>query len=141
VLEWGGSKLSRAIERELMSSSVESERILLGLSFEHDPLALPADERVERGLEAARRELQVLARELVASLEYYQGQPGSLPISEIQLAGGTSRLRGFASELERLTRVRVRVADPLTRVEVDENVEARDDLASLTIAIGLGVED
>jgi type IV pilus assembly protein PilM len=141
VLEWGGSKLSRAIERELMSSSVESEKILLGLSFEHDPLALPADERLERGLEAARRELQVLARELVASLEFYQGQPGSLPISEIQLAGGTSRLRGFASELERLTRVRVRVADPLTRVEVDESVEARDDLASLTIAIGLGVED
>ena len=67
-----------------------------------------------------RRELQVLARELVASLEFYQGQPGSLPISEILLAGGTSRIPGLAAELERLTRVRVRLADPLVRVEVDD---------------------
>jgi Tfp pilus assembly PilM family ATPase len=89
----------------------------------------------------ALRELPTLARELVASLQFYQGQPGSLPFAEILLAGGTSRVPGLATELERLTRVRVRSADPLVRVSVEDGVADRDDLASLAIAIGLGVDD
>jgi type IV pilus assembly protein PilM len=91
--------------------------------------------------ESALRELQVLARELVSSLQFYQGQPGSLPFGEILISGGTSRLPGFVSELERLTRARVRHADPLVRVQVENGVAERDDLASLAVAIGLGVED
>jgi len=141
VLEWGGSKLARALERELACTATEADRILVGLNLEPDGVVLAGDERLERAVEAARRELQVLARELVASLEFYQGQPGSLPISEILLAGGSTRIRGLAGELGRLTRVRVRVADPLTRVELDEGFEPRDDIASLAVAIGLGVDD
>ena len=57
---------------------------------------------------SAIRELQVLARELVSSLQFYQGQPGALPFAEVLVAGGTSRLPGFVGELERITRVRVR---------------------------------
>ena len=91
--------------------------------------------------EAAVRELHVLARELVSSLQFYQGQPGALPFVEVLVSGGTSRLTGFVGELERLTRVRVRAADPLARVEVASGIGDRDDLASLAIAIGLGVED
>ena len=87
-----------------------------------------------------RRELQTLARELVTSLQFYQTQPGSLAISEILLAGGTSRLNGLPEELERLTRVRVRRADPLARVQVADSVGSRDDLPSLAVAIGLGIE-
>ena len=71
---------------------------------------LQADPRCEPAREAVTESYRSLARELVASLEYYQGQPGSLPISEILLAGGTSRIPGLAAELERLTRVRVRLA-------------------------------
>ena len=63
--------------------------------------------------EAIGRELEKLARELVASLQFYQSQPGSLAISEILVSGGTSRLPGLPEELERLTRVGVRRADPL----------------------------
>ena len=70
-----------------------------------------------------------------------EAREGSLAISEILLAGGTSRIPGLAAELERLTRVRVRLADPLARVETDSSIEDRDDLASLAVAIGLGVED
>ena len=65
----------------------------------------------------------------------------SLPISEILLAGGTSRVPGLAGELGKLTRVPVRLANPLARVEVDEAFAERDDLPSLAVAIGLGVED
>jgi Tfp pilus assembly PilM family ATPase len=88
-----------------------------------------------------RRELQSLARDLVNSLQFYQTQPGSLAISEILLAGGTSRLNGLPEELERMTQVRVRRADPLARVQVADSVGSRDDLPSLAVAIGLGIED
>ena len=47
---------------------------------------------------------------------------------------------GLVEELERLTRARVRVADPIAGVKVERGVEQRDDLASLAVAIGLGVE-
>jgi type IV pilus assembly protein PilM len=140
VLEWGGARLAAAIARELPASHPDGDE-LENLSFEASASVPGDDPRLDGVREAAQRELQTVARELVASLEYYQGQPGSLPISEILLAGGTSRVSGLAEELERLTRVRVRLADPLVRVEVDESVEERDDLASLAIAIGLGVED
>ena len=65
---------------------------------------------------------------------------GSLAIAEILLAGGTSRLPGLPEELERLTRVPVRRADPLARVQVADSVGQRDDLPSLAVAIGLGIE-
>jgi type IV pilus assembly protein PilM len=138
VLGWGGGKLAAAIEREHGLRPADAREVLLGLSLE---AAEPDASTDTASREAARRELQGLARELVASLEYYQGQPESLPISEILLAGGTTRIPGFAAELERLTRVRVRQADPLARVHVDKAVEERDDLASLAVAIGLGVDD
>ena len=75
--------------------------------------------------EAVRRELQTLARELVASLQFYQGQPGSLAIGEVLISGGTSRMPGLPEELERLTRVRVRRADPLARAKVADSVQPR----------------
>jgi type IV pilus assembly protein PilM len=97
--------------------------------------------RLALAREAAIRELQVLARDLVSSLQFYQGQPGALPFSEVLVSGGTTRVSGFAAELEKLTRVRIRQADPLARVQVDNGIGERDDLASLAVAIGLGVED
>ncbi len=98
------------------------------------------DERTVAARHAVRRELQGLARELVASLHFYQSQPESLAIGEILVAGGATRMPGFIDELARATRVTVRPADPLARVAVAASVDAREDLASLAVAIGLGVE-
>jgi type IV pilus assembly protein PilM len=142
VLEWGGSTLTSAIERQLNISATEASELKLslaleaGASFEHDGY-----DRAAQAREAVRRELQTLARELVASLQFYQGQPGSLAIGEILLSGGTSRMPGLPEELERLTRVRVRRADPLARAKVADSVVPGEDLPSLAVAIGLGVED
>ena len=139
VLDWGGSKLEAAIARDLGLTGAEAAELKLELdlgtdvSEEDDPLHAGA-----RG--AVVRELQTLARELIASLQFYQGQPGSLAISEVLLTGGTTKLPGLAEELERLTRVPVRVADPLAGVQVSNGTADRDDLASLAVAIGLGVE-
>jgi type IV pilus assembly protein PilM len=139
VLDWGGAKLEGAISRELGLTPDEAWELLLSLDlrsdgpFEHDP-------RRARARAALTQELQTLARELIASLQFYQGEPGSLAISEVLVTGGTTNLPGLAQELERLTRVPVRVANPLAAVEVTNGLAEREDLASLAVAIGLGVE-
>jgi Tfp pilus assembly PilM family ATPase len=139
VLEWGGEKLEQAIGFDLRVTPEEALELKLHASMERvDVGTEDAQSRAVR--DALERELQKLARELVASLQFYQSQPGSLAISEILVAGGTSQIPGLPEELERLTRVRVRRADPLSHVTAPGEVYARDDLASLAIAIGLGVE-
>lgn len=138
VLEWGGGKLDAAIARELGLTLEEAAEIKLNVSLEPENDE-EADPRLQRASRAVSRELESLGRELVASLQFYQGEPGSLPISELLVTGGTSKLPGLAAELERLIRVRVRLADPLLLVKAGQDVGDRDDLASLAIAIGLGV--
>ena len=139
VLEWGGEKLESAIAFDLGVTPDEAHELLLDASLEGDPDRVE-DSRQAAVRESLRRELQKLARELVASLQFSQSQPGSLAISQILISGGASRLPGLPEELERLTRVSVRRADPLAHVQASDSVRSRDDLASLAIAIGLGVE-
>jgi type IV pilus assembly protein PilM len=139
VLEWGGGKLERAIAQDLAITPEEAVELKLGASLEPDP-ETNEDSRVAAAREAIKRELEKLARELVASLQFYQTQPGSLAISQILITGGTSRIPGLPQELERLTRVGVRRADPLEHVSATNELKSRDDLPSLSIAIGLGVE-
>ncbi|MGN6797265.1 MAG: type IV pilus assembly protein PilM [Gaiellaceae bacterium] len=134
VLEWGGARLDAALARELGVTTEEAGEIKLGLSLVDDD---PANARSRN---VVKHELTTLARELVASLQFYQAQPDSLALSEILVTGGTTRMPGFTEELERLVRARVRPADPLGAVQADANLSARNDLASLTIAIGLGVD-
>jgi type IV pilus assembly protein PilM len=139
VLEWGGGKLETAIGRDLGLTSEEAAELKHQVSLESGA-GESADPQVVRARAAVQHEAQTLARELVASLQFYQTQPGSLPISEILVTGGTSQLPGLVEEIERLTRARVRAADPLAGVEAIKTVGDRDDLASLAVAIGLGVE-
>ena len=139
VLDWGGSKLEAAIAQELGLTPSEAAELKLELDLGGDAPD-EDDPRAARARAAVERELQTLARELVASLHFYQGQPGSLAISEVFVTGGTTNLPGLAEELERLTRVPVRIADPLAGVQVSNGLAERDDLASLAAAIGLGVE-
>jgi type IV pilus assembly protein PilM len=139
VLDWGGAKLEAAIARELALTPEEAANLLFSLDLREDA-RVEIDQRRVRARAALTRELQTLARELIASLQYYQGEPGSLAISEVLITGGTTNLPGLAEELERLTRVPVRIANPLARVEVSNGMAERTDLASMAVAIGLGVE-
>ena len=97
--------------------------------------------RYALALEAVRKQVQAFARELVSSLQFYQHQPGSLGIGEIVITGGTAALAGLAGELERLIGVRVRIGDPLARMKVPKKLAVEDEVGSLAIAIGLGIED
>ncbi len=142
VLEWGGSALNVAIARaiEAAPSEVEDTKRALSLMDEMVPEAISADQ-AKKAREAMRRAIQTFARELVSSLQYYQNQPGSLGIGEIVLTGGTAHLPGLAGELERLIGVHVRVGDPLARMKVSKKVGQPEQIGSLAVAIGLGIED
>lgn len=145
VLDWGGARIDTVLSRDLGLTSEEAAELKLSLTLDDeagdDDLPPAADSRVGPARESVKKELGTLARELVASLQFYQSQPESLPIAEILVTGGTTRLPGFAEELERLVRARVRVADPAGSVAPERPaLTERDDLSSLTVAIGLGVE-
>ena len=62
-------------------------------------------------------------------------------IGEIVLTGGTVHLRGLAEELQTLIGVNVRPGDPLARVKVGKKIKDAEQIGSLAIAIGLGIED
>jgi type IV pilus assembly protein PilM len=143
VLEWGGWALNVAIARALDLAPSEVESLKRSLSFFGGDVAPEGfdEEQLTTAREAARRQLQTFARELVSSLQFYQNQPGSLGIGEIALTGGTAHLPGLGAELERLIGVPVRVVDPLGRLKVSKKARDQEQVGSLAVAIGLGIED
>ncbi|MFL6069157.1 MAG: type IV pilus assembly protein PilM [Gaiellaceae bacterium] len=144
VLEWGGSSLNVALARALNMAPSETEVLkrALDLRVTAPPPGF-TDAQARTATDAVTRQIESFARELVSSLHFYQGQPGSLSIGEVVLTGGSAHMGGFAEELERLIGVPVRVGDPLRRVRVGKNAVAGDErqIGSYAIAIGLGIED
>jgi type IV pilus assembly protein PilM len=143
VLDWGGGKLTAAIETALGVDRDEAEKIKRSVSLltESGSMPEPEDTSVGKATEVVLRELKSLARELVSSLEFYQAQPEALAIAEITLTGGTSQLPGLDDELQRLIGVRVRVGDPFARVGASSEVFVNGAAGSLAVPIGLGIED
>ena len=142
VLEWGGAKIGAALARALKITPAEAEELKHGLSLEQGHEGVDGlEERNSEVVDAVRYELQSLVRELLSSLRFYQSQPGSLPIGEILLAGGTSCIPGFAEELARELGIPVRLADPFARVELAAGVERPEQQGALAVAVGLGIED
>ena len=138
----GRPNLSVAIARTLDMTPSEAEPIKRMLSLDDGPAPAGLTEQQYAAVkEAVVRQVQTFARELVSSLQFYQSQPGSLGIGEIVLTGGTAHLAGFAAELQRVVGVRVRVGDPLVRVKVAKRMREPEQLGSLSVAIGLGIED
>jgi type IV pilus assembly protein PilM len=145
VLSWGGQSLSVAIARALDLSPSEAHPIKHALSLVATTAEPPegiTHETLATASDAVSRELQSFARELVSSLRFYQNQPGSLGIGELILTGGTAHMPGIGEELNRLIGVPVRIGDPLNRVAIPKKFrEPEYALGSLTVAIGLGIED
>jgi len=141
VLDWGGTRVTAAIERALEVDAGEADRIKRTLDISSDAPQEPADERTIRAVEAARREVNGLARELASSLHFYQDQPDSLGFAEITITGGGAHLQGLAEQLEELVGISVRVADPFARVGSGHGISSGGQDGSLAVAIGLGIED
>ena len=141
VLEWGGSSLDVVLARTLDLTPSQAEPVKQTITLDGEtPNGELSPVQLEAGRAAIRDELQLLARELLSSLQYYQSRPGSLAIAEVLLAGGGSQLIGIASELQRLLGVPVRAADPFAQVKLGKKVKRLADPGSLAIAIGLGIE-
>jgi type IV pilus assembly protein PilM len=141
VLDWGGGIVTAAIARALDVVPEEAERIKHSIDISNNAPEDPADERTTRAVEAARREVHGLARELASSLHFYQDQPDSLGFAEIAITGGGAHLQGLAEQLEELIGISVRVADPFARVGSGHGISAGGQDGSLAVAIGLGIED
>jgi type IV pilus assembly protein PilM len=141
VLDWGGARVTAAIEQALEVDTQEAERTKLSLDISTRAPHDPADERTNLAVEAARREVHGLARELASSLHFYQDLPGSLGFAEITITGGSAHLSGLAEQLEELIGITVRVGDPFARVGSGHGISAGGPDGSLAVAIGLGIED
>jgi type IV pilus assembly protein PilM len=142
VLDWGGWSLNVAIARELDRAPSEVESIKRQLSFSHatEVEGLTA-EQVTKTRDAVQRALATFSRELVASLQFYQAQPGALGIGEVVLTGGTAHMDGLIDAVGELVGVPVRIGDPFKRVKVGPKITGEDQPGSVAIAIGLGIED
>jgi type IV pilus assembly protein PilM len=142
VVSWGGATLTTAVASALAVPPTVAEALKKSVSLAGPPATLPGVDaaQLKAATDTVRRELHGFARELVSSLQFYQSLPGSLPIGEIVISGGTSALDGIAAELARLVAVPVRVGDPLDHVKVEPSVEVPEQRGSLAVAIGLGIE-
>jgi type IV pilus assembly protein PilM len=141
VLDWGGAKVTSAIERTLSVETEEAERIKRGLSLAGETSPQNGDERATKATAAVRREVQSLARELGSTLEFYQDQPSSLGFGAVAVTGGTSHLKGLDNELQKLLGIEVGIVDPFARVGANDEAAAAGQVGSLAVAIGLGIED
>ena len=141
VLDWGGSRVTTAVERALEVDTAEAEKVKQTLDISSTAPVDSADERTTKATEAARREVNGLARELASSLHFYQDQPDSLGFAEITITGGGAHLQGLAEQLEELIGISVRVADPFVRVGSGHGISSNGQDGALAVAIGLGIED
>ncbi len=142
MLDWGGWSLNVPIARALDMAPSEVEGIKRQLSFaEETTIEGLSPARAASAREGLQRALGVFARELVASLQFYQAQPGALGIGQIVLTGGTAHMSGFADAVEGMVGVPVRLGDPFERVKLSKDVALGDQSGSLAVAIGLGIED
>jgi type IV pilus assembly protein PilM len=140
VIEWGGTSLTVDLTRRLDVDYLEAERLktVISLTSDEVPEGLSA-EQAAIAREALRAGVQVFARELVSSLQFYQSQPDSLGIREVVVAGGSAQLGGLAETLAALVGVPVRVGDPLVAVGVAKRLKGGLPGPPLAVPIGLGM--
>lgn len=142
VLDWGGWSLNVAIARELdkAPSEVEGIKRHVSLAQETEVEGLTS-EQVTKVRGAVQRALDAFARELVASLHFYQAQPGALGIGELVLTGGAAHMDGLPEAVGVLVGVPIRLGDPFKRVKVGPNIAHDIQQGSVAVAIGLGIDD
>ncbi len=140
VLEWGGRSMTDALVEQLSVGAEDAERlkIAVGLAGDIADQSIEA-EQVARAREVLSETVSGFARELVASLQFYQSQTNSLGIGEILLAGGSARLAGFAEALSQMVGVKVRVGDPFANLDSSRKGATFERDPALSIAIGLGL--
>ena len=140
TIEWGGESVTEAMAEGLSIERDDAEQLKRAVS---DAYAGDGDmdeiERVDEIGQIIDGQINTFAREFVSTLQYYQGQPDSLAISEVVLAGGGARLAVLASTLEGLTGVPVSVGDPTVRLARVPKGEDWMPAPEFAVPVGLGL--
>jgi type IV pilus assembly protein PilM len=123
TLPWGGTLLTQAIEKDLMVSAAQAER--LKQQYSVDPHALsplivtaasrPLNTQALPGIlwEIVRPQLEHLGRELERILSYWEAQfPGAI-IDRVLLSGGGAALQNLDGYLRQRLGIDVALVDPL----------------------------
>ena len=140
VLEWGGRTMTDELASRLSVSADEAEKLKIAVALSGEPTDPSIDaEQAARVRESLNEPVATFARELVASLQFYQSQADSLGIGEILLAGGSARLAGFAETLSQIVGVSVRVGDPFANLGSARKGGTFERDPALAVAIGLGL--
>ena len=140
VLEWGGRSMTGALVDQLGVEEEEAENLKIAVALSGEVVNESIDpDQAGRAREILNESVSSFARELVASLQFYQSQSSSLGIGEILLAGGSARLGGFAEALSGMVGVGVRVGDPFANLGEARKGATFERDPALSIAIGLGL--
>ena len=136
VIQFGGDDITDSIAEEL---GVDADRAE-DLKRRADPNSVfPSVLGAARVVDARSA---ALVEEIRGSLEYYLGEPDSVPIGRILVTGGASRTAGLVARLRGLFGERVECAHPLADMRVGRGTGlSEDELAELEplLSVPLGL--
>jgi type IV pilus assembly protein PilM len=128
-----GNQYTEEIQKALSISFSEAERIKLGGRQSDSQEVVPQE--VEQAVQSVT---ETVIGEISRSLDFYSATSADARIEKVYLAGGASKVSGFAKAFHERTGLAVAVLNPLTRMIPSNRFEA-DYLDDLAPALGVGV--
>jgi type IV pilus assembly protein PilM len=138
IIAAGGADVTAGLASRLGVPLEEAERLkrLHGIAPD---LSQPDGREVSTAVMDVVGELLVSIRNTIA---YFSNTRPSSAVGRIVLAGGGSRLPGFAAAVSDFTRVEAELADPFGSVALSRTLDAqrlRSDQAAIAVALGLAM--
>ncbi len=128
-----GNQYTEEIQKALSISFSEAERIKLGGRKSGSQDVVPQE--VEQAIQSVT---ETVIGEISRSLDFYGATSADSRIEKVYLAGGASKVSGFAKAFHDRTGLAVAVLNPLTRMLPSSRYEP-DYLDDLAPALGVGV--
>jgi type IV pilus assembly protein PilM len=159
AIDWGGTRLTEAVERSLRISSQEAENVKEGTSRLGAGGRGSAEDRtlVAGGGGEASTETNVelstisrpviaeLVREIRRSFDFYEKQLYEKPVERIYLSGGSSKFISLPERLSEELGTEVVAGNPFQFITYDENAADSEELVArapmLAVATGLAVRE
>jgi type IV pilus assembly protein PilM len=134
-----GNQYTEEIQKALSISFSEAERIKLGGRRSDSADVVPQE--VEQAVQSVT---ETVIGEISRSLDFYGATSADSRIEKVYLAGGASKVSGFAKAFHERTGLAVAVLNPLARMIPSNRFEADylDDLApALSVGVGLALRE
>lgn len=140
IVSMGGNDVTAALVAEcgLSAEDAELEKSVTELLPEGEPVGPGAPTVIDR-------RAAIFIDSVRQSLDYYENQPGAVPLSRVSLIGGGARMRGLAARLGAALNVPVEPGKAFERVRTTGSGLSELELEQLqpiaAVAIGLALED